>query len=213
MDINRIQAFEECYIMRREDIGRFADTLANGFSKYRLFQYICNGDYNHKKMCTFWEVSIALLGKDAICIADSKSVNSVLIYIPPKSKEPGPMEYIKAGGLKLFFTLGIKSVSKLLKFDAHAQKAAKRHKTDNCGYLMAFATRLDKQGQHYGKPLMEALQEHLNTTGESCYLETLKEENVGLYRHFSFELKEQMPLGYGELTLYAMSRNGGEEKK
>lgn len=55
---------------------------------------------------------------------------------------------------------------------------------------MAFATRLDKQGQHYGKPLMEALLSYLDATGEGCYLETLKAENVALYKRFSFELKE-----------------------
>ena len=45
--------------------------------------------------------------------------------------------------------------------------------------------------------------------GDSGYLlafATPKEGNVDLYRHFSFELIEQMPLGYGGLTMYAMSR-------
>ena len=213
MDINRIQAFEGCYIMRQEDIGRFADTLANGFSQYGLFKYICHGKYSHNKMHAFWAISLALLDKDAICIADSKEANSVLIYVGPQSKEPGLMEYLKAGGIKTLLKLGIRSAVKLLKFDAQAQKIAKRHKKGGCGYLMAFATRIEKQGQHYGKPLLNALLQYLEASGESCYLETLKEENVGLYRHFSFELKEQMPLGYGELTLYAMCRNGGEEKK
>ena len=74
---------------------------------------------------------------------------------------------------------------------------------------MAFATRLDKQGQHYGKPLMEALLSHLDATGEGCYLETLKTENVALYKRFSFELKEQALTQLGNLTLYAMHRPRG----
>ena len=213
MDINRIKAFEGCYIMEYEDIGRFADTLANGFSQYGLFKYICHGNYSHSKMHAFWTVSLALLGKDAICIADSKEANSVLIYVGPHSKDPGLMDYLKAGGIKMLAKLGIRSTVKLIKFDTQAQKIAKCHKKGNCGYLMAFASRIEKQGQHYGKPLLNALLKYLDASGEGCYLETLKDGNVGLYRHFSFELKEQMPLGYGGLTLYAMSRNGGEEKK
>ena len=137
----------------------------------------------------------------------------MLIYVGPQSKEPGLMEYLKAGGIKMLFKLGIRSAVKLLRFDNQAQAVAKRHKNGNCGYLMAFATRLNKQGQHYGKPLMNALLQYLNESGEGCYLETLKDENVDLYRHFSFELVEQMPLGYGGLTMYAMSRNGREEKE
>ena len=203
-----MQAFKGCYIMQQEDIGRFAGTLADGFSRYDMFKYICNGTYSHKKMASFWAVSIALLGKNAICIADSKEANSVMIYVRPKSKEPGVLEYLKAGGLKMLITLGLKSTIKLLKFDSQIQKVAKRHRTDNCGYIMAFATKIEKQGQHYGKPLMQALLNYLDANGESCYLETLKEGTVGLYNHFSFELKEKMPLDYGGLTIYAMSRPG-----
>ena len=213
MDTNRIHAFEGCYIMQKVDIKRFASTLADGFSQYGLFKYTCNGKYSHSKMETFWAVSLMLLGKDAICIADSKEANSVLIYVRPQSKEPGFMEYLKAGGIKMIFKLGIRSAVKLLKFDIQAQEIAKKHKNGNCGYLMAFATRLNKQGQHYGKPLMNALLQYLNASGEGCYLETLKDGNVDLYRHFSFELVEQMPLGYGGLTLYAMSRPGKGDKK
>lgn len=201
-----MQAFKGCHIMQPEDIGRFANTLADGFSKYDLFKYICNGTYNYDKMALFWSVSIALISKDAICIADSKEANSVLIYVRPQSKEPGVMDYMKAGGIKMLLTLGIRSAIRLLQFDAQAQKIAKQYKTGNCGYLMAFATKIDKQGQKYGKNLMKALLNYLDMSGEECYLETLKAENVDLYRHFSFELKEQRPLKSGNLTIYAMCR-------
>ena len=196
----------DCYVMQHDDIERFASTLADGFSQYNLFQHICNGEYDHQKMTYFWAVSLSLVEHNAICIADSKEVNSVLVYIRPNSKEPGVMEYIKKGGLKLLFKLGAKSAIRLLSFDAEAQRVAKRHKYKGDGYLMAFATRLDKQGQHYGKPLITALLNHLDQTGEGCYLETLKAKNVGLYKHFSFELKEQTELKNCDLTLYAMRR-------
>lgn len=200
----------ECYVMQREDIGNFANTLADGFSRYHLFEHICNGNYSHEKMRLFWEVSLSLLTDDALCIADSKDANSVLIYIPPRSKEPGLLEYIKGGGVRMLCKLGVRSSIKLLRFDFQAQAMAKRCKKETDGYLMAFATRLDKQGQHYGKPLMETLLHHLDKTGEGCYLETLKATNVDLYRHFSFQLIEEKPIGSGILTMYAMRRPNGK---
>ena len=45
---------------------------------------------------------------------------------------------------------------------------------------------------------------YLRLSGEGCYLETLKKENVDLYRHFSFELMEHTSAKSGNLTLYAM---------
>lgn len=124
-------------------------------------------------MSLFWAVSIALIADDAICIADSKEVNSVLVYIPPKSKEPSVMNYLKSGGLKMLWKMGARSAIRLLRFDLAAQRVAKRHRTDNDGYLMSFATRIDKQGQHYGKPLMDALLRYLDMSGRVATLRLL----------------------------------------
>ena len=206
MSINNVSAFKDCYMMQPDDIKSFADTLADGFSQYNLFQYVCNGKYDHEKMSIFWAVSIALLADNAICIADSPQVNSVLVYIRPKCKEPGIINYLKAGGLKMLCKLGLRSAIKLLRFDIEAQRIAKRHRGENDGYIMCFATRIDKQGQHYGKPLIEGLLRYLDEVGEGCYLETLKATNVELYKRFSFTLTEQTTLKTGNLPLFAMRR-------
>lgn len=203
---NNIAAFEGCYIMQPDDIKAFADTLADGFSEYNLFQYALSQEYDHAKMSLFWEVSIRLLGDNAIGIADSPEANSVLIYVRPKSKEPGLMSYLLGGGLKLPLKLGLRSALRLHRFNVTAQAIARRHKGDNDGYMLAFATRLDKQGQRYGKPVLEALLRYLDHTGEGCYLETLNASNVELYRRFGFELREEVTIKLGNLTNYAMSR-------
>ena len=144
MSINHISAFDKCYLMQPEDIERFADTLADGFRQYALFQYICGGVYDHDKMKRFWAVSIALAPANAVCIADSEEINSVLIYIPPKSPEPGILSYLKVGGVKMYLKMGMQWLYRLLRFDSAVQKMASRHKTDDDGYLMAFATRKER---------------------------------------------------------------------
>ena len=206
MNSNSNPSLEKCYIMQRGDIQRFATTLADGFSRYNMFKHVCYGRYNHDLMRLFWEVSIALLPDNAICIADSKDANSVLIYIPPKSKEPDLLDYMKAGGVKMLFKFGIRRIVRLTRFNIEIEKVAKRYRAANDGYLMAFATCLDKQGQHYGKPLITALLNHLDASGESCYLETLETKNIALYQHFSFQLEGETEMG--NLTIFAMRRPG-----
>ena len=119
---------------------------------------------------------------------------------------PGLLSYLKARVLKMSFKVGVRRSIRLLRFDAEAQKVAKRYRAADDGYLFAFATRLDKQGQNYGKPLMKALLHYLDATGQGCYLETVKPENVRLYEHFSFRLKEEVEIKQGNLTLYAIHR-------
>ena len=210
MNVREMSAFKDCYVMQRDDIGRFADTLADGFSQYDLFKYVCRGKYDHRRISHFWAFNIVLNLPDAICIADSEEVNSVLIYIPPRSKEPGLLSYLKAGIVKMAFKAGVGRSIRLAHFDAEAQRIAKRYKGADDGYLFAFATRLDKQGQNYGKPLMDALLRYLDATGQGCYLETLKPGNVGLYERFSFRLMEQKTVRLGNLTMFAMYRPAGK---
>lgn len=197
--------FSNCYTMQRDDIEQFADTLADGFKGYNLFEFICDG-YNHSKMKFFWAVSILLNADNAICIADSKQMNSVLIYIQPGKSEPGLFSYLRAGGLKMLFKLGPKTTARFLRFDKEARRFANKFKGTKDGYLMAIATRSDKQQQGYGKPLLEALLSHLDASGEGCYLETLKSENVGLYEKIGFKLKSSESLKSGGLNLFAMHR-------
>ena len=206
MNIHYAPAFKECYVMQHADIQHFATTLADGFSQYNMFKHVCYGTYNHDLMRLFWEVSLTILPDNAICIADSKDANSVLIYIPPKSKEPSLLDYIKAGGVKMFFKFGIRRIIRLTRFNIEISQVAKRYRAANDGYLMTFATCLDKQGQHYGKPLITALLNHLDASGESCYLETLEAKNIALYEHFSFQLEGQTDSQMGTLKLFAMRR-------
>ena len=192
--------------MQRSDIQCFAATLADGFSQYNMFKHVCYGTCDQDLLRLFWEVSLALLPDNAICIADSKDVNSVLAYIPPKSKDPSLLDYIKAGGMKMFFKFGIRRIIRLTRFNIEIEQVGKQFRAANDGYLMAFATRLDKQGQHYGKHLITALMKHLDASGESCYLETLEAKNIELYQHFSFQLEGQTDSKMGNLTLFAMRR-------
>ena len=113
-------------------------------------------------------------------------------------------------GYCLYFKAGVGRSIRLAHFDAEAQRIAKRYKGADDGYLFAFATRLDKQGQNYGKPLMDALLRYLDATGQGCYLETLKPGNVGLYERFSFRLMEQKTVRLGNLTMFAMYRPAGK---
>ena len=193
--------------MQHGDIQRFASTLADGFSQYSMFKHVCCGTYDHDMMRLFWEVSLALLPDNAICIADSKDVNSVLVYIPPKSREAGLLDYVKVGGVKMLFKFGIRRIVRLMRFNFEIEQVAKQYRAADDGYLMAFATCLDKQGQHYGKPLIMALLDYLDVSGESCYLETLEAKNIALYQHFSFQLEGQMDSKMGNLTLFAMRRH------
>ena len=109
--------------------------------------------------------------------------------------------------MKMFLKFGLRRIIRLTRFNIEIEQVGKRYRAADDGYLMAFATRLDKQGQHYGKPLITALLNHLDASGESCYLETLEAKNIALYQHFAFQLTGQTESQMGGLKLFAMRRS------
>lgn len=106
----------------------------------------------------------------------------------------------------MFLKFGLRRIIRLTRFNIEIEQIGKRYRAADDGYLMAFATRLDKQGQHYGKPLITALLNHLDASGESCYLETLEAKNIALYQHFAVQLTGQTESQMGGLKLFAMRR-------
>ena len=60
MEDAMINEFYGCYKMQQADIERFAQTLADGFRGYALFEHVCNGKYSYEKMKAFWIFFAAL---------------------------------------------------------------------------------------------------------------------------------------------------------
>lgn len=206
-------AFADCYKMTANDIEAFANCLAKGFSGYPLFDYVSGNKYNEKKMKNFWIATLKTAQKQALCYANDADVKSVLIYFPPKCKEPGFIEYIRNNCLKEIFSVGFFPVYRLVHFNNIAHRISDKYISDKCGYLMAIATLPDKQKSGHGKKLLNSLISYLHASDQDCYLETLKAGNVALYEHFGFKLKETSHLLATKLPIFGMVYNSDTAEK
>jgi GNAT superfamily N-acetyltransferase len=197
-------AFAQCYKMTENDIDAFAECLAKGFKNYPLFEYASLYKYDIEKAKSFWSATLKIVGKYGLCYASDRRINSVMIYLPPETHEPGAWEYIQNNCLREILSTGLIATLRLVRFDAIANSIANRHKTKNCGYLMAIATLPEMQKAGQGKKLLNALIAYLNISHQDCYLETLKAGNVPLYEHFNFTLKETSHKLSSKLPIFAM---------
>lgn len=68
-----------------------------------------------------------------------RGVNTTVISVKSSLQS-----YIKEGGLKMVFKFGLGGIIRLLRFEARAKRVAGKYQTADDGYLMAFATRIDK---------------------------------------------------------------------
>lgn len=185
---------------------RLYATMADGFSHYRLFEWVCGKEYDMTKMSLFWRITIELADEAAVCLADSAELNSVLVYLKPEYEEPSLWDYLRKGGVSLLWNMGLRSAMRLLTFDSAAKRISQQYRTEGCGYIVGFATRVDRQHCGYGSRPMKALLRYLDERGESCYIETLRKENLAIYEHYGFHLMEQHNFAPADLTIYAMRR-------
>lgn len=85
--------------------------------------------------------------------------------------------------------------------------SSKRHMKGPHYYLFVLGVRTDRQGQGFGRALLDDLARRADEDQVPCWLETDKKENVALYRKAGFEVvhHEQVTLGTA-VTMWTMRR-------
>lgn len=82
----------------------------------------------------------------------------------------------------------------------------KKHPKEPHYYLFAIAARPQAQGRGLGGALMRNALARIDAEGMPAYLENSKERNISFYRHFGFEVVEQIQAHKNAPPLWAMWR-------
>ena len=83
----------------------------------------------------------------------------------------------------------------------------KKEFTDNYDwYLFNLSVKKEAQGKGIASKLMKPMLKFLDDEKMVAYLETNKESNVGLYKHYGFELKRGECVPKTDVMHYAMVR-------
>ena len=146
-------------------------------------------------------------------MADSEDVNSLAIFSPYEKGRVSIWKYIKAGGLGLIPSIGIKTTKRMTSFEKFAMKIKNKHSKPGCWYLYVFVTMPEFRGKGLGSKIMKPMLEYLDEKNQDCYLETLVPINVEIYKKYGFELKEEVNVPNTDLTLYAMLRTTKQTKE
>jgi ribosomal protein S18 acetylase RimI-like enzyme len=110
------------------------------------------------------------------------------------------------GGFRLILHSGLGIIGRLLNYENYAM-GLKKEFTDNFDwYLYNLSIRKDAQGRGLASKLMRPMLDFCDDEKMVAYLETNKEANVGLYRHYGFDLKREEAIPKSPVLHYAMVR-------
>ena len=194
------------YIVQKKDLDRLAEVAADAYKDYPLHNWFTKGKYDEKASKLIMQISLKTMIKDAIIYADSEEINGFAVWLPFGFTGSKTLPFIFNGGLKLIFHSGLGIIDRLLTYETYAMNLKKEF-TDNFDwYLYNLSIKKDAQGKGIASKLMRPMLKFCDDEKMVAYLETNKESNVSLYKHYGFELNKEESIPKTNVLHYAMVR-------
>lgn len=198
------------YIVQEKDLDRLAEVAADAYENYPLHNWLTNGKYDAKASKLIMQISLKTMTEDAVIYADSEEINGFAAWLPFGFTGSKTLPFLANGGLSLILHSGPSIIGRLLTYETYAMNLKKEF-TDNFDwYLYNLSIKKEAQGKGIASKLMRPMLEFCDAEKMVAYLETNKDSNVGLYRHYGFELKSEELIPKSPVTHYSMVRYPAE---
>ena len=194
------------YIVKDSDLERLADVATDAYVDYPLHNWLTKGKYDRTASKLIMQITLKTMTKDAVIYADSEEMNGFAVWIPFGFTGSKTLPFLFSGGLKLIFHSGLGIIGRLLTYETYAMNLKKEYTDNYDWYLYNLSIKKDAQGKGIASKLLRPMLEFCDNEKMVAYLETNKESNVGLYKHYGFELKKEELIPKSTVTHYAMVR-------
>ena len=195
------------YLVEEKDIDRLAEVAADAYRDYPLHNWFTKGKYDAKASNLLMKVTLKTMTEDSVIYADSEEMNGFAAWLPFGFEGNEALPFLKNGGLKLFLHTGLGFVGRLLAYEKYAMNLKKQFTDNYDWYLFNLSIKKDAQGKGLASKLMRPMLQFCDDEQMIAYLETNKDSNVGLYKHYGFDLMKEELIPKSPVMHYAMVRN------
>ena len=202
------QAIERAglYLVQKKDLHRLAEVATDAYRDYPLHNWLTKGKYDAVASHLLMEVTLKTMTKDAIIYADSEELNGFAAWLPFGFTGNKTVPFLMNGGMRLFLHAGFDMIGRLQTYENYAMNLKKQYTDHYDWYLFNLSVKKDAQGKGIASKLMRPMLQFCDDERMVAYLETNKDTNVGLYRHYGFDLMKEEVIPGTPVTHYAMVR-------
>ena len=200
------------YLVPKERLGELAEVAAEAYQDYPLHNWFMGGKYDEIASKLLMQISLKTMTEDAVIYADSEEINGFAAWLPFGFTGNKAIPFLLSGGLKLIFHSGLGIIDRLSAYENYAMGLKKEYTDNYDWYLFNLSIKKDAQGKGIASKLMRPMLQFCDDERMVAYLETNKEANVGLYRHYGFDLMKEEQIPKSTVTHYAMVRKPKELK-
>ena len=194
------------YIVQKKDLDRLADIAADAYRDYPLHNWLTGGKYDAVASKLLMQITLKTMTEDAVIYADSDEMNGFAAWLPFGFKGNKALPFLLNGGLKLILHSGLGIIGRLQAYENYAMNLKKEFTDHYDWYLFNLSIKKDAQGKGIASKLMRPMLQFCDDERMVTYLETNKEANVGLYRHYGFDLMKEELIPKTSVAHYAMVR-------
>ena len=195
------------YIVQKKDIDRLALVAADAYRDYPLHNWFTKGKYDPVASRLIMQISLKTMTEDAVIYADSEEINGFAVWLPFGFTGSKTLPFLLSGGLELILHSGLGIIGRLLTYENYAMNLKKTFTDNYDWYLYNLSIKKDAQGKGIASKLMRPMLQFCDKENMVAYLETNKEANVGLYKHYGFELMKEELIPKTSVTHYSMVRD------
>ena len=194
------------YLVKKEEIPRLADIAEDAYKDYPLHNWFTKGKYDAVASNLLMLISLKTMTDDAVIYADSEEMNGFAAWLPFGFTGNKTLPFFMNGGLKLIFHSGPGIIGRLLTYETYAMNLKKEYTDHYDWYLYNLSIKKDAQGKGIASKLMRPMLQFCDDERMVAYLETNKGANVGLYKHYGFDLMREELIPNTPVTHYSMVR-------
>ena len=194
------------YIVQKKDLDRLSQVAADAYRDYPLHNWLTKGKYDAKASDLIMQITLKTMTEDAVIYADSEEINGFAVWVPFGFTGNKTLPFLMSGGLKLIFHSGLGIIGRLLTYENYAMNLKKEFTDNYDWYLYNLSIKKDAQGKGIASKLMRPMLQFCDDERMVAYLETNKESNVSLYKHYGFDLMKEELIPKTPVTHYAMVR-------
>ena len=195
------------YIVQKKDLARLSEVAADAYRDYPLHNWFTGGAYDAVSSRLIMQISLKTMTEDAVIYADSEEINGFAVWLPFGFEGSKTLPFLMNGGLRLILHAGMGIIGRLLTYEQYAMRLKKEFTDNYDWYLYNLSIKKDAQGKGIASKLMRPMLGFCDDERMVAYLETNKEANVGLYRHYGFDLMKEEQIPRTPVTHYAMVRH------
>lgn len=194
------------YIVEKSDLDRLAEIAADAYLDYPLHNWLTKGKYDPKASRLIMQITLKAMTEDAVIYADSEELNGFAVWLPIGFTGSKTIPFLVNGGLSLILHSGLGIIGRLLTYESYAMNLKKQFTDNYDWYLYNLSIKKDAQGKGIASKLLRPMLQFCDEEKMVAYLETNKDSNVSLYRHYNFELMKEEIIPKTPVTHYAMVR-------